>query len=78
MRVGAGPVGQQQVGGVRGVLERVVAARSLRPCSIARISARMAIIASQKRSSSAWLSLSVGSIIMVPGTGQDMVGAWKP
>ena len=38
----------------------------------------MAIIASQKRSSSAWLSLSVGSIIMVSGTGQDMVGAWKP
>ena len=24
------------------------------------------------------LSLSVGSIIMVPGTGQDTVGAWNP
>ena len=36
------------------------------------------IIASQKRSNSASDSLSVGSIIKVPGTGNDMVGAWKP
>ena len=40
--------------------------------------ARDAIIASQKRSSSSRDSLSVGSIIKVPATGQDMVGAWKP
>ena len=50
-----------------------------RPCrSISRISSRIAIIASQKRSSSAFDSLSVGSIISVPATGNDTVGAWKP
>ena len=38
----------------------------------------MRIIASQKRSSSAFDSLSVGSTISVPATGNDMVGAWKP
>ena len=38
----------------------------------------MAIIASQKRSSSAFDSLSVGSIISVPATGKHIVGAWKP
>ena len=37
----------------------------------------MRIIASQKRSR-AFDSLSVGSIISVPATGKDMVGAWKP
>lgn len=41
-------------------------------------SARMAIIASQKRSSSIRSSDSVGSIISVPATGKDIVGAWKP
>ena len=35
-------------------------------------------MASQKRSSSALGSDSVGSIIKVPATGQLMVGAWKP
>ena len=45
---------------------------------MAAISSRIAIIASQKRSSSALDSLSVGSIISVPATGKDMVGAWKP
>ena len=34
----------------------------------------MATIASQKRSSSALLSLSVGSTISVPATGKDTVG----
>lgn len=34
--------------------------------------------ASQKRSSSALFSDSVGSIMSVLATGQDMVGAWKP
>jgi hypothetical protein len=38
----------------------------------------MAIMASQKRSSSALDSLSVGSTMIVPATGQDMVGGWKP
>ena len=40
-------------------------ARTL-PASISAISLRMEIMASQKRSSSALLSLSVGSIISVP------------
>ena len=35
-------------------------------------------MAVQNRSSSAFGSLSVGSIISVPATGQLMVGAWKP
>ena len=42
------------------------------------ISARIAIIASQKASTSARLSLSVGSTISVPATGKLIVGAWKP
>src|SRR6266436_2530690 len=44
----------------------------------ASISDRIEIIASQKRSSSAFDSDSVGSIIRVPGTGKLMVGAWNP
>jgi hypothetical protein len=72
------PVGhQQRFGGVRRVLERVVL-RGQRPASTAAISARMAIIASQKRSSSRLGSLSVGSTISVPATGKLSVGAWKP
>ena len=35
-------------------------------------------IAATNRSSSAFGSLSVGSTISVPFTGQDMVGAWNP
>ena len=49
-----------------------------RPDSISAISCRIAIMASQKRSISAFNSDSVGSIISVPGTGKLMVGAWKP
>src|SRR5689334_24537403 len=45
-----------------------------RPISISVISLRIAIIASQKRSSSALDSDSVGSIISVPATGKLMVG----
>src|SRR5678816_2411106 len=52
--------------------------RSSWPASIAAISCRIAIIASQNRSSSALDSLSVGSTMSVPGTGNDIVGAWKP
>ena len=53
-----------------------LSSRGWLPCSISRISWRMAIMASQNRSSSAFDSLSVGSIISVPATGHDMVGAW--
>ena len=42
------------------------------------VSARMAIIASQNRSSSARDSDSVGSTISVPATGKLIVGAWNP
>ena len=48
------------------------------PAATWSISARMASIASQNRSSSWRVSLSVGSIINVPGTGKLIVGAWKP
>ena len=48
------------------------------PASTLAISARMAIIASQNRSSSARFSDSVGSTIRVPATGKLIVGAWKP
>src|SRR6185437_33074 len=52
--------------------------RSAFPSSMSRISSRIAISASQNRSSSAFDSLSVGSIISVPATGNDTVGAWNP
>ena len=48
------------------------------PAATRSISARIAIIASTKRSSSPRSSDSVGSIISVPATGNDIVGAWKP
>ena len=35
-------------------------------------------MASQNRSSSPLSSLSVGSTMSVPATGNDIVGAWKP
>jgi hypothetical protein len=38
----------------------------------------MAIIASQNRSSSSFDSLSVGSIMSVPATGNETVGGWNP
>jgi hypothetical protein len=62
---------------MRRMLERVVLGRPVAVLHLA-ISARIASIASTKRSSSAFDSLSVGSTISVPGTGNDMVGAWKP
>ena len=61
-----------------GALIRGLSSRSKSPFSILRISSRIEISASQKRSSSSRLSLSVGSIIRVPGTGQLIVGAWNP
>ena len=45
---------------------------------MAATSARIASIAWQKRCNSLSDSLSVGSTIMVPATGQLTVGAWKP
>ncbi len=48
------------------------------PDPTSSISARIAIIASQNRSSSPLSSLSVGSTISVPATGNDIVGAWNP
>jgi len=52
-----------------------LSARSRSPSSIARISPRIAIIASMKRSSSYFDSDSVGSTISVPATGKLIVGA---
>ena len=60
--------------GVRRVFEQIVFA-SAWPDPIASISPWMAIIASQKRSSSSFDSLSVGSTMIVPATGQETVGA---
>lgn len=51
---------------------------SILPSSMSAISCLIPSRASQKRSISALSSDSVGSIIRVPATGQDMVGAWKP
>lgn len=51
---------------------------SILPSSMSAISCRMPSSASQNRSISALSSDSVGSIIKVPETGHDMVGAWKP
>ena len=48
---------------------------SIFPSSMSRISSRIASIASQKRSNSALVSVSVGSTISVPATGQLIVGA---
>lgn len=76
--VGVLPVGcQERVGSVGGILEEVIGPVRL-PRSMASISRRIEIMASQKRSSSESDSLSVGSIITVPATGQETVGAWKP
>ena len=52
--------------------------RSICPVSMRRISSRIEIRASTKRSSSSFDSDSVGSTIIVPGTGKDIVGAWNP
>ncbi len=49
---------------------------SLSPLATAAISPWIEMSTSQKRSSSVFVSLSVGSIMSVPGTGNDIVGAW--
>ena len=61
-----------------GALRSGLSSRSHSPDATRSISSRIAIIASQNRSSSARSSDSVGSIISVPATGNDIVGAWKP
>ena len=48
------------------------------PLATLSISALIEIIASQNSSISVRLSLSVGSIMNVPATGNDIVGAWNP
>ena len=55
---------------VCGAFFKTLFCRSALPVATASISAWMEIIASQKRSSSAFDSLSVGSTIIVPATGQ--------
>ena len=52
--------------------------RSDSPSSTCWISARIKMRASQKRSSSSLDSDYVGSTMIVPGTGNDTVGAWNP
>jgi hypothetical protein len=63
---------------VCGAFLRTLSFGSALPSVIAAISVRIAISASQNRSSSRFDSLSVGSIIIVPATGNETVGAWKP
>jgi hypothetical protein len=62
---------------VRGALERIVVLGSV-PFAMSAISPRIPTRASANRSSSALDSLSVGSIMSVPGTGNEIVGAWNP
>lgn len=63
---------------VCGDIFNTLPSRGCSPLSTAAISFRIEMRASQNRSSSALFSDSVGSIISVLATGQDMVGAWKP
>src|SRR5205823_5773508 len=61
---------------VCGAFLSTLSRRSALPSITAWISARIEIMASQKRSSSSCASLSVGSTIIVPATGNETVGAW--
>src|SRR6185503_1156268 len=63
---------------VCGAFFRTLSFGSALPSMTAWISARMAIMASQNLSSSSFASLSVGSTMIVPATGNETVGAWKP
>ena len=73
-RVGTSPVVDDHVGRGWGAWRSGLSSTGHSPRSTAWISSRMAIIASQKRSSSARSSDSVGSTISVPATGNDTVG----
>ena len=75
--VGEVPVADERLGGVRGSAQDAVGGGD-GPEPTSSISRRIAIIASQNRSSSPLSSLSVGSTMSVPATGKDIVGAWKP
>jgi hypothetical protein len=59
---------------MRRIDQRIVLLRPLAPGDLS-VSSAIATIASQKRSSSALGSDSVGSTISVPATGHDIVGA---
>ena len=61
-----------------GAARSTLSAAATAPDPTSSISRRIAIIASQKRSSSRLSSLSVGSTMSVPATGKDIVGAWNP
>ncbi len=76
-RVRPVPVAEQVLGGVWGMPQGLCSSGHS-PATTRSISARMEIIASQNRSSSRRLSLSVGSTISVPATGKLIVGAWNP
>ena len=66
------------IAAVCGALANGLSAAGHSPEPTLSISARIATIASTNRSSSARSSDSVGSTISVPGTGNDIVGAWNP
>ena len=61
-----------------GAPRRTLSAAPTAPEPTSSISRRIAIMASQNRSSSPVSSLSVGSTMSVPATGKDIVGAWNP
>ena len=63
---------------VWGALRSGLSSAGHSPYSTRAISARMATMASQNRSSSSFDSDSVGSTISVPATGNHIVGAWNP
>ena len=71
-------VGGDLLRGVRRVRQRVVRTIERAGSRPALISSRIATIASQNRSISSRFSLSVGSTMSVPATGNDIVGAWMP
>ena len=61
-----------------GAFRMGLSSASASPVPTASISRRIDIIASQNLSNSRLDSLSVGSTMIVPGTGKWTVGAWKP
>src|ERR1700742_473280 len=63
---------------VCGALRSGLSSAGHSPDATRSISPAISIIAAQNRSTSARSSLSVGSTISVPATGNDIVGAWNP
>ena len=72
VETGAAERGRNVVSGAPHTMEQVASD------STSRISSRIARIASMKRSSSSSGSLSVGSTMSVPATGNETVGGWNP